>query len=124
VATWNLSETRHHVLICNGGSCMRQFGEEVTQAIRQEIAEQGADACVHTTRTRCNGRCEDACVVIVYPEGAWYREVTPEIGRIIVKRHLLDGQPQEKQLAYTYNQHFVRNERTVEGVNKKTADKA
>ncbi|KHF30431.1 Ferredoxin, 2Fe-2S [Anoxybacillus sp. BCO1] len=75
MATWNLQGTKHHILICNGASCMRKGGEEVTQAIRDEIDQLQIHAYVHTTRTRCNGRCEDACVVIVYPEGVWYRTI-------------------------------------------------
>jgi hypothetical protein len=43
MATWNLIGTKHHVLICNGGSCMRKGGEEVTQAIRSEIERLGLD---------------------------------------------------------------------------------
>ena len=64
---------------------MRKGGEEVTQAIRDEITSKGLDQQIHTTRTRCNGRCKDACVVIAYPEGTWYRVDSPEIGRQIVR---------------------------------------
>jgi (2Fe-2S) ferredoxin len=119
LSTWNLTDTQHHVLICNGGSCMRQWGEEVTQAIRDEIKANGADASVHTTRTRCNGRCEDACVVVVYPEGTWYREVTPELGRKIVKQHLLEGQPLSEQAIYTYDDGFVWTGAASLGTTKK-----
>lgn len=31
MATCNLSGTIHHVLICNGGSCMRKRGEEIAR---------------------------------------------------------------------------------------------
>jgi (2Fe-2S) ferredoxin len=65
MTTWNLSGlsgTRHH---------------------------NGADGIIHTTRTRCQGRCEDACVVTVYPEGSWFKSVTPELARRIVSVHLL-----------------------------------
>lgn len=85
MTTWNLSGTKKHVLICNGSSCMKKGGEEITQAIRDEIVNRNLDQVIHTTRTRCNGRCKDACVVIVYPDGIWYRDITPELGRKIVK---------------------------------------
>ncbi len=55
MAIFELEPMKHHVLICNGGTCMRHEGEEVTQAIRDEIREQNAEAYIHTTRTRCNG---------------------------------------------------------------------
>ncbi|MDX8367326.1 MULTISPECIES: (2Fe-2S) ferredoxin domain-containing protein [Bacillaceae] len=101
MTTWNLQGTKHHVLICNGSSCMRKGGEEATVAIREEIERLGLDSTVHTTRTRCNGRCKDACVAIVYPEGTWYEKVTPELGRQIVSEHLAQGKPLTHAMSYT-----------------------
>jgi len=106
MATWDLDGTKHHLFICNGGCCMLKYGEEVTMAIRDEIAIHGADSLIHTTRTRCNGRCDDACVVIHYPEGIWYRDVTPEIGRTIVKELIRSGRPLQDQLTYVYQSGF------------------
>ncbi len=103
MSTWNLEGTQHHFLICNGGSCMQNGGEEVTLAIREEIKDQDAHAKIHTTRTRCNGRCEDACVVISYPEGTWYKNVTPELGKELVKQ-TLEGKSSLHNVTYTFNQ--------------------
>jgi (2Fe-2S) ferredoxin len=64
---------------------MRNEGEEVTQAVRDEIAKQQAGGFIHTTRTKCNGRCDDGCVTIVYPQGDWYGKMTPESGRELVQ---------------------------------------
>ncbi|MCZ8521981.1 MULTISPECIES: (2Fe-2S) ferredoxin domain-containing protein [Paenibacillus] len=120
MATWNLTDTKHHVLICNGGSCMRGDAEAVTQALRAEIRENGADRRIHTTRTRCNGRCEDACVVIVYPEGVWYRGVTPESAKVIVREHLLEDRPVEERAVYTYGQEgLIASGNGPAGVEKK-----
>jgi (2Fe-2S) ferredoxin len=115
MATWNLSETQHHVLICNGGSCMKQQGEEVTQAIRAEITALGADDLIHTTRTRCNGRCQDACVVTVYPEGVWYKNMTPESGRAMVREHLLQGNPLQDHVVYSFKDRFIPTGNGQEG---------
>jgi (2Fe-2S) ferredoxin len=93
MTTWNLEGTRSHLLLCNGSSCMKKGGEEVTHAVRDEISRLELDQQIHTTRTQCNGRCQDACVVIAYPEGIWYRVDSPEIGRQIVRdiqRHSLE----------------------------------
>lgn len=85
MTTWNLSGMKSHLFICNGSSCMRKGAEDITLAIRDEIAELGLDEQIHTTRTRCNGRCKDACIVIAYPQGTWYKASTTEIGREIVR---------------------------------------
>lgn len=117
MATWNLEETRCHLLICNGGSCMMRGAEDVTQAIRDEIANLGADKWMHTTRTCCNGRCADACVVIAYPEGVWYKEITPEMGKQLVRKHV-SGRKLEEQVVYSYNHHFVASNTSVVGTAK------
>lgn len=101
MTTWNLTGTNTHLLICNGSSCMKKGGEEVTQAIRDEIASKGLDLKIHTTRTRCNGRCKDACVVIAYPQGNWYRVETPDFGRQIVNN--IDDGEFVPQMIYRYN---------------------
>jgi (2Fe-2S) ferredoxin len=120
MTTWNLSGTQHHVFICNGSSCcMLGQAEEVTQSIRAEITAQGADHLIHTTRTQCQGRCEDACVVTVYPEGVWYKEVTAELGRLIISEHLLKGQRLEKQISYTFEQSLVQRGDSALGIEKK-----
>ncbi|WP_257351082.1 (2Fe-2S) ferredoxin domain-containing protein [Pseudalkalibacillus decolorationis] len=119
MTTWNLEGNQHHVLMCNGSSCMRKGGEEVTQAIREEITARNMDEVVHTSRTRCNGRCKGACVVIVYPEGAWYEEVDVDLARKIVGEHLENGQVVEHALSYVTTEKGMepRNNRTV-GIDK------
>jgi len=85
MTTWNLEGMKTHLFICNGSSCMNKGAEDITQAIREEIQIQALDKEIHTTRTRCNGRCKDACVVIAYPQGNWYRVPTTEHGRALVQ---------------------------------------
>lgn len=70
MSTWDLSCTKQHVLLWNGSSCMRKGAEEVTQRIRAELTERNLDDVIHTSRTRCNGRCKDACIVV-----AWYKDM-------------------------------------------------
>jgi len=125
MTTWNLKGTKHHILICNGSSCMRKGGEEVTQAIRDEIKQLELDDEIHTTRTRCNGRCKDACVTIVYPEGIWYKALTEDMGREIVRSHLAQGKILEESVIYTYHQEgFVapENSDSIEGISKKVKE--
>ncbi|WP_054636713.1 ferredoxin [Thalassobacillus sp. C254] len=120
MATWNLSETSHHILICNGGSCMKQGGEEVTLAIREAIKDLGIDDMVHTTRTRCNGRCEDACVVIVYPEGIWYQGISRQTGKEIITKHIQEKTILEDSLAYQYSDGgFLRQQEAPVGIYKR-----
>ena len=107
MATWDLRGMKHHVLICNGGTCLRHGGDDVTMAVREEIARLGLDDIIHTTRTRCNGRCQDACVMIVYPQGVWYRQMTPERAKEVVRAHLDEGLPLLEWATYEYEGELV-----------------
>ncbi|MGM0873761.1 MAG: (2Fe-2S) ferredoxin domain-containing protein [Bacillota bacterium] len=121
MTTWNLSGTKKHVLICNGSSCMRKEGEEITLAIREEIKNLELDQQIHTSRTRCNGRCKDACVVIVYPEGNWYSATSTKIGRSIIKNHLDPSVNLEKSLIYNFENGEMNAENTgdrIRGISK------
>ncbi|WP_332690462.1 (2Fe-2S) ferredoxin domain-containing protein [Halalkalibacter lacteus] len=121
MTTWNLTGTKKHVLICNGSSCMRKDGEEITIAIREEIKNLELDQQIHTSRTRCNGRCKDACVVIVYPEGNWYSATSTEIGRSIIKSHLDPSVDLQEFLIYDFeNSEMLAKNTTarIKGVSK------
>jgi (2Fe-2S) ferredoxin len=122
MTTWNLEGTKHHILICNGSSCMRKGGEEATQSIRNEIAHLNLDTLIHTTRTRCNGRCKDAPIAIVYLEGTWYKDVTAEVGSKIVQQHAAGEYSSLKEnIIYHYDQKgFIPPDKTesIAGVSK------
>ncbi|ANU11075.1 ferredoxin [Planococcus antarcticus DSM 14505] len=118
MATWDLQTTEHHVLICNGGSC-NQFGaEELTQAIRSEISRRELDGTIHTTRTRCNGRCHDKCVVIDYPKGIWYKDLKPEDAHLFVDS-LHANENFSTKISHSFNgEVFERSTGVVKGVAK------
>jgi (2Fe-2S) ferredoxin len=119
MTTYNLHGTTSHLLICNGSSCKKHQGKKVAKAIEKEIEKQGAEAHIHTTVTHCNGRCSDACVVIAYPQGVWYRGITPQLGKDLVRCHL-QGEILQEQAVYTYEEKLQAvNPRGNKGKKKK-----
>lgn len=119
MTTWNLQDTYCHLLICNGGSCTMRQADEVTLAIRDEITQLGVHPFIHTTRTRCNGRCADACVVIAYPEGVWYRDISPELGRELVRKHVA-GERLDEHITYSFHQRFIASGKAEPGQKKES----
>ncbi len=103
MAIKDLSLVRNHLFICNGGSCLNAGAEESTKAIRSCIAEAGLDTEIHTTKTLCNGRCEDAPVVIIMPDNIWYKKMTSEKASILVEEHLLRRKIVEEHLLFDYS---------------------
>ena len=100
MTTWDLSGTRRLVLSCSGSTCKELDGDKVAARFRRAITELGLDSEVHTARTRCLGRCDDGCTVVVQPDNVWYREVTPSIAERIVEEHLLHDRPVRKYVSF------------------------
>ncbi|TSI06701.1 sirohydrochlorin cobaltochelatase [Lysinibacillus sp. BW-2-10] len=114
MTTWNLTPMQRHVLICNGATCMGAGAEEVTQQIRNEIRINKLDDVIHTSRTRCNGRCKDKCVVIDYPKGTWYSVQQEKTARAIVHENVSN-----ENIIYSMEQGLrMRGESRIKGIDK------
>lgn len=114
MTTWNLAQMQRHLLICNGATCMSAGAEEVTQQIRDEIRKNRLDELIHTSRTRCNGRCKDKCVVIDYPKGTWYSVQDEATSRAIVQ-----DTAEESSIIYSVEHgERIRRENRIKGIDK------
>lgn len=91
MAIKNLQPLRHHLLLCNGGTCKQRGAEAVTAHIRAELTAAGLDETVHTTKTLCNGRCQEGPIVVVMPDNVWYAAVDEALGSRLVAEHLPPG---------------------------------
>jgi (2Fe-2S) ferredoxin/SAM-dependent methyltransferase len=65
-------------------------------ALNREIQARGLDSDVQITTCGCMGLCDEGPVMVVYPEGAWYRRVQPSDVPEIVTQHLLAGKPVDR----------------------------
>ena len=114
MTTWNLNQMQRHLLICNGATCMGAGAEEVTKQIRDEIRKNRLDEMIHTSRTRCNGRCKDKCVVIDYPKGTWYSVQDEETSCAIVQ-----DTAEESSIIYSVEHgERIRHENRIKGIDK------
>lgn len=102
MAIKNITEVEVHLFLCNGGTCCRKGAEESTRRIREYIADEGLDKVIHTTKTYCNGRCDDGPVVIAMPEGKWFKNIAPDNAKRFVKEYLVARNGCEKLTLFTY----------------------
>jgi len=102
VAIKDLTQVSRHLFLCNGSSCAARGAAATTAALREEIHARGLDEQLHTTKTLCNGRCDDGPIVIVQPDGLWYKYVDPTLARRIVTEHLQSGQPVDTHVLYVW----------------------
>ncbi len=87
---------RSHVLICGGTGCTSSGSVKIQEAFETHLAANGINEEVKIVQTGCFGLCALGPVVIIYPEGTFYSQVTPEDVKEIVEEHLLKGRIVER----------------------------
>lgn len=82
---------RKQVLVCGGTGCTSSGSKKVIAALEQALKEQELEKEVLIVKTGCFGLCALGPIMIVYPEGAFYSQATPEGVKRIVEEHLKGG---------------------------------
>jgi (2Fe-2S) ferredoxin len=72
-------------------SCPSNGSAGILQVLERELLTQGLDDQVQVTTCGCLGLCDDGPILVVYPEGIWYRKVTESGIAQIVASHLKGG---------------------------------
>ncbi len=58
------------------GKCIKKDSMQLIPYLEEELEDRGLNAMV--TTTGCLNLCDDGPVLIVYPQGHWYRKVESE----------------------------------------------
>jgi len=93
-----MQHIRAHVLVCGGTGCKSAGSGNVIENFKTEIDKKGLSEEVMVVETGCHGFCEHGPLVIIYPEGTFYCQVTPEDVPEIVETHLYKGRIVERLL--------------------------
>ncbi len=87
-----ISGARKHLFVCIGPDCCKARAGELTwDYIKKRTANCGVD--VMRTKAGCFRICKGGPVMVVYPDGIWYGEVTPNRFERILQQHIVGGQP-------------------------------
>lgn len=79
---------RKQVLVCGGTGCTSSGSHKVIQALEKALKANELEKEILVVKTGCFGLCALGPIMIVYPEGAFYSQTTPEGVARIVEEHL------------------------------------
>jgi len=94
-----------HIFVCENerdgndprGDCASRGAREFTKALKDLCKKNGTPGQrVRVNKSGCLDLCAQGCVVVIYPEGVWYRGVTSADAEEIYQEHILAGRPVER----------------------------
>jgi len=89
---------RSHILVCGGTGCVSSGSKAVQEELKKSLKQFDLDKEIKVIETGCHGFCEKGPILVFYPEGVFYCQVTPKDISNLVEEHILKGRIVEELL--------------------------
>lgn len=113
VTKLGLSHIKRHVFLCCDQAkpkcCTKEDSMKSWQYLKKRLKELNLDhptpdnpSCLFRTKADCLRVCVEGPILLVYPDGTWYRNATPDTIEKIIQEHLIGNKIVTE---YLFHQH-------------------
>lgn len=103
IESLGIPQIQRHLFLCTDPTkpkcCPKEDSLTAWNYLKKRLQELGLDRptelrpdCIFRTKANCLRVCTQGPILLVYPDGVWYRNAMPEMIEEIIQRHVLKGE--------------------------------